>query len=457
MLSLFGEVLKEKDAEYERLHTAVKSLSETQPLMRIVEAALVATRKDSARLDELLPKIVEEAKQPNSGGVQGLWPLASVLAHDCQMYQRAIDLLEPVGDKINERRNGNGIDFSPDGLLLYCYMQLKQNEKAKAILDQSVANPPIDPQIGMSNPGYSEYQLLQTQIAAAQKYVTMQYPLDALRLAIKVKDDKEIWQKASQWGGGNDSYYMQQLKTIESQSRKQITPEILESLLTSELTLVPVDARETSSDHKPTSLKSVVLELSFKENKDGKLKSNCLLKQLLEALPKEEKSQEMLKRILSTAMTPPLKDRSLGQLVMMTCVAIQLEDQATFQLIADEMLAREEVLSKAPQAIVPKPNKDGTELSAKEKAAAVAAAQSLERLERCGLWIAAEYSTQLKRNEQAEKLSKLAMSGFESKSIEAQKMKLQFAAMQVEFGKKSEAEATLRNLLDEILPPTSKP
>lgn len=457
MLSLFGDVLKENDAEYERLHTAVKSLSETQPLMRIVEAALDATRKDSARLDELLPKIVEEAKQPNSSGVQGLWPLASVLAHDCQMYQRAIDLLEPVADKITERRNGNGIDFSPDGLLLYCYMQLKQNEKAKAILDQSVANPPIDPRVGMSNPGYSEYQLLQTQIAAAQKYVTMKYPLDALRLAIKVKDDKEMWQKASQWSGGNDSYYMQQLKTIESQSRKQITPEILESLLTSELTLAPADARETSSEHKPTSLKSVVLELSFKENKEGKLKSSCLLKQLLEALPKEEKSQEMLKRILTTAMTSPLTDRSLGQLVMMTCVAIQLEDQATFQLIADEMLAREEVLSKEPQTVAPGPNQDGTELSAKEKAAAIASAQSLERLERCGLWIAAEYSTQLKRNEQAEKLSKLAMSGFASKSIEAQKMKLQFAAMQVEFGKKSEAEATLRNLLDEILPPTTKP
>ena len=81
LLSLLGEVLGKRDSEYQRLLAAVKAASDSQPTMRIVEAALVASRNDNARLDELLPKILEDAKQANTNTLQGIWPLASVLAH----------------------------------------------------------------------------------------------------------------------------------------------------------------------------------------------------------------------------------------------------------------------------------------------------------------------------------------------------------------------------------------
>ena len=113
-------------------------------------------------------------------------------------------------------------------------------------------------------------------------------------------------------------------------------------------------------------------------------------------------------------------------------------------------------MSKEPEPITPNQNKDGTELSEKEKAAAIESALASERLERCGIWLVVEHSTQLGQNEQSERLAKLAMSGFKPQSIQGQKMKLQFAAMQAEVGKKADAEATLRNLLEELLPQAGK-
>jgi tetratricopeptide (TPR) repeat protein len=448
LLSLFDDLLEKRETEYQRLLSAVRALSDKQSSMRIVEAALVASRDESASLDELLPKIIEEARQPSSSGLQGIWPLASVLAHDHKMYQRAIDLIEPVSDRLADLRSGYVIDYTADGLLIYCYMQLKQNEKAKAIIDKSVAAPSIDTRIATSNPGYGEYQFLQMQIAAAQKYVAMKYPLDALRLAIRVKDDKALWEKARLWSN-NDDYYQQQLKSIESQARQQITPEMLEAVFAREFAL-PTSDHEQSK--KEGSLQSVLIELSFKESK-GKSSIDCLLKQLLDALPKKATSSEMLKRILADAMAVPLTQRTLGQLVMLSCLTIRIDDQESFLRIVNEMLAREEILSKEPVTITPQANKDGTELSQKEKAAAAMSALNSERLERCGIWIAVEYAAQTKHSEQAERLAKLAMHGFEPQSIEGQKMKLQFATLQVEVGKKTDAENTLRDLLDELIPP----
>ena len=200
-------------------------------------------------------------------------------------------------------------------------MQLNRNEKAKEILDKTVANPPIDASIGVSNPGYTEYQLLQMHVSAAQKYVSMKYPLDALRLVISSKEDKELHEKARRWSG-NESYYLQQLTTIETQARQQITPEMLESMLVSELALKPSGAGETQAENdaekKDASLKSILLEVSFKENKKGKSTAECLLTQLLTALPKKEKNHETLKRIVTEAMAVPLKNRSLGQLIMLS-------------------------------------------------------------------------------------------------------------------------------------------
>jgi hypothetical protein len=83
-------------------------------------------------------------------------------------------------------------------------------------------------------------------------------------------------------------------------------------------------------------------------------------------------------------------------------------------------------------------------------------ALKLARIERCGIWIAVDRSAKLKLNEQAEKLARLALNGFEPQSIEGQKMKLQFATMQVAVGKNADAETTLRNLLDELLPQAAK-
>ena len=141
--------------------------------------------------------------------------------------------------------------------------------------------------------------------------------------------------------------------------------------------------------------------------------------QLLAALPKKGKGDVAMKRIITEAMAIPLQSRSVGQLIMLSCVAIRCEDNEAFQNIVNEILAREESLLKRLATATQKPDeKPGTELSEKEIAAAQASALKEARIEHCGIWIAVEQSTKLKQYEQAERLAKLALNGFEPLSIE---------------------------------------
>ncbi len=430
---------------------AVKAAAEKQPAMRIVEAALAVGREETDRLDELLKQISEDSKQSNNGTLEGVWPLASVLAHQGKMYQRAIDLLEPLAAKLTERRVGNGIEYSPEGLLLYCYLQLKQNEKAKQILDQSLSISPVDSLTASQNPGYGESQLIQMKLAAAQKYTAMKYPLDALRLVIDVKEDEVTQQKANRWSN-NGEYFKQQLKEIENQARKQITPEMLGVILTAELEKQSQDSEQ--SDHRQ-SLIPLLIELNLKESKNGQPTADCLVKQLLVSVPKKGAAFDSMKELTSQFLSVPLKERTLGQLIVLGCLTMRFNEEMAFQNIVEEILAREDVLSKPPAAPV-EPEKATEKESVEKQKAALASSIANAQIERCAIWIVSEHAAKLMLHEQAERLAHFAMQGLESRGISGQKMKLQFAVMQIGLGKKSEGESTLKGLLDELVPQSAQ-
>lgn len=448
LLSLLSDLVKNRDHEYERLLEPVRSLSDSQPNMRIIEAALAVCRTDEARLDALLPKILDEAKRTN-GGLRGIWPLASVLAHQGTMHQRALDLLEPLIEKLRDQRGSNEIDYTPEGLMLHCYTQLKQNEKAKAILDQSMVISPIDSSTAIANPGYGEYQMIRLQLSAAQKYIVIKYPVEALRIAISIEGNKTILERANAWSNNRD-YYQQQLKQIESQARQQITSEMLEAILENELAI------KGSDEAKPgevQSLQPMLIQATFKQSKNGISSADCLLNQLFSTIAIKENSGPVLERIVAKAMVTPLSTRTLGQLIILSCLGIAIDKEELFQSVVDEILAREATLSKLPDASLIKLDESKADLSEKEKNAAIAAALEADRIDRCAIWMAVERcNKKSNQTDKAERLARLAMNGFEPHSIEGQKVRLQFATMQVASGKKSEAESTLRTLLDELLP-----
>ena len=452
VLSLFGQLLKGRDSEYERLLGEVKLHSEKYPTMRIVEAAMISTR-DVAKLNELMPAIIEEAKQSNSRGVSAAWPLASVLAHEGKHYQLAIDLLEPTIEKIGERDSGNGVDYMPSGLLIYCYTELGKNEKAKELLDDFIAKPNIDSSISISNPGYGEYQMFQVSVSAANKYLQMKYPIEALQLATKVRSDKDMLEKASRWGGSSQ-YMLQQLKRIEDQAKKQITAPMLEKVLKTELDPNPPE------DAAKTSLLTTLIDVQFKESKTGEATTECLLTKLLADVAKDSDGEKSLLQSLDEAKKVSLMNRRLGQLHLLTCMANRLEDKELFQAIVKEILSREDSLQSASAStnlasdaapVEKRDNRTDDVDKAKAKADAEFAA-NLAKCERLGLWIAVQRLQALEQTEDAQRLAKLAILGLDPSSLNGKKVTLQFARMQLAMKQNSEAAETLSKLLDDLVP-----
>jgi tetratricopeptide (TPR) repeat protein len=461
LLSLLYGIVKTREPDRKVLLAEVQKLSDSCPRARIVEAVLVAATDDKNQLDELQSKIVAECQRADSQCTSWIWPLASVLVHECKAYQRGVDILTSNREKLaNAPRNGNQMDYTPDGLLFYCYTQLKQNDKAKLLLDSIVANPVIDSSISINNPGYAESQKVQLFVSAAQKYIAISMPLEALRIAVRLRNDKPTLDVSANWIG-DISYIKRQIDEIESTANRSFKPEMM-AALAEEVLQVRENGKPDDQSILPT-----LLELRVNEAASEKPYTS-VLDGLLSELHARSTGEEALNGLFTKNMQDPLSKRSLGQLIALASIASRVKNRDGHRALADEIVTRIESIEReqsdtrkvAIDVQPTTPPSDDKKVKVQEKAAAVALerAREIARIERCAVWLVAEQTRWLDSPDLTNKLALFALEGMDVSSPQGQQFRLRFVTNQIAQGRpQAEIEKVLRQLHDAFLKPRKEP
>jgi tetratricopeptide (TPR) repeat protein len=159
------------------------------------------------------------------------------------------------------------------------------------------------------------------------------------------------------------------------------------------------------------------------------LKANvkCALQQWTDRIAANTEGKVGLRKFLTDSMAIPATKRSLGQLVVLLCIAGSADDK--------------DVALQIAQSIVSHPNASFS----------VAALASSDRE---SVWAAVPVVVKLGEADLAVKLAQIAMKPTSDASTEALRLRLELANLQFDVGKSSDAEVTLRKIIERLSLPS---
>jgi len=378
---------------------------------------------------------------------EAVWEVASLLAHEHKQYQQALELIEPWLD-LSDYVAGNGreLNYTMKGLALFCDIRTGKFDQAKKLLDEEVERFDGDSRINASNPGYAEAQLYQFRTSAAEKYLQIDAPLEALALARSLKTDQKLREAAQRWNGSMQ-YYDQRLdRLVQSAGEK------LDEATISEVVKQLVAGPDRESLEAIRKYPAFLLAPERGESKDHKPQTTCLLMRVLRSQGKKSADKEWAEKLLAEATAADAPDdapQSLLGTVALVCLADWLDQP-------EPMVAQAETLIKRAGAKATET--EPAKAEAKPDALAEARA-ALAQQERTSLWLAVDCLKRHGQKDLAVRLAEAAGSDEESaaggKSTEQIATRLELARLRVELGETEVAEKQLRAILEDLFPEKS--
>ena len=136
------------------------------------------------------PLCEKEEKTPEDA--QALWSLASALTHDHKQPALACELLESVTDRKLWEQNSSGFQYSAPALLAYSLQKAGRLVEARSMLIETMRDEKVDEQRSRNNPGYGEYQYINSLSGLAERFLDMGYPAEAFIAYRKAYGDDEL-------------------------------------------------------------------------------------------------------------------------------------------------------------------------------------------------------------------------------------------------------------------------
>lgn len=135
-----------------------------------------------------------------------------------QLLERSVH--HPDGRSMNE------FSYHPGRYLARMYGLAGERAKARQTILELLSQQDFS-RYGTSNPGYAEYQEIQSLHAAGQDFLKMKMPLDALRMYERAGDPAKF-QAASRWGG---TYLEREVERGRKSATDALTPDVLSESL----------------------------------------------------------------------------------------------------------------------------------------------------------------------------------------------------------------------------------
>ncbi|MEQ1903327.1 MAG: tetratricopeptide repeat protein [Pirellulaceae bacterium] len=205
--SLVGMV-KSNKAECERLVEGLKKqlAEDANSLFPRATLGLIAVANgEYEQVDELIaPLLASEKKSPLM--MEAIWCIASRLAEKQKSPERAVTILESLDlndDQAWGQNYGSRMNFGPVNLLVYACENSNQMERAKTHLLRMLSEAKVDEQQNQANPGYGEYQFLESMDSLSLKLIAANCPIEAYIAYSRSFANSEMVAAAAKWGGSD--------------------------------------------------------------------------------------------------------------------------------------------------------------------------------------------------------------------------------------------------------------
>lgn len=238
VINYLTEVVSRNESQLAELKSKLTELVEAEPnkvFQRVVLCMLHIESGDLDQARELVEPLLEkELRSSNNQTAQALWVLASSFVDKERSPQTTIKILESFEklDAIQFGYSGLGFESSPENLLCTAYENAGESDKAKQGLIQVLESMEVDTRQNQYNPGYGEYQYINSMDGLARRLLASDAPVEALIAHQKAYGNPEMLAASQRWGGGNAS---SRGSSLQAAIQKAMTPEIVNSLVQSVL------------------------------------------------------------------------------------------------------------------------------------------------------------------------------------------------------------------------------
>jgi hypothetical protein len=251
----------------------------------------------------------KEPKTSQDG--EALWCIASELTYEAKQPALACELLESIKDPTVMDR-GSQFQFSSTALLAEAYQRAKKNAEARRILVKAMESMAVDTEQNQYNPGYGDYQYIESQAELARKFLEMNYPAEAFLAFRKAFADKERIERAGRWGGSAERRRDDLAKQIANKTDAKAIIKIIDAAIHPSAAsdepdeLADVATYLTSPEIDRQSMIDVqvtmpLVELTYMIADDDKLKQELakwLADSPLQGEPKEQTLKSLVTRLL---------------------------------------------------------------------------------------------------------------------------------------------------------------
>ena len=167
---------------------------------RVLLALVQAASKDFRGMRSTVAPLIAK-KEKTYDDAQAIWCLASMLTHNAKQPAIACELLESVTNDELWQSSGSDFQFTSTALLAYSYERAKRFTDARRILLEKLKTQEVDQRQNQYNPGYGEYQYINSLSGLARRFLQMGYPAEAFIAFRKAYADESMLTKAKRWGG----------------------------------------------------------------------------------------------------------------------------------------------------------------------------------------------------------------------------------------------------------------
>ncbi len=288
-------------------------------LPRSIMASMQIVNKEFAEVEKTVqPLMTKKVKDRLTGNA--LWVLAGQLAAKDGDYGLATKLLEVLQEYDQNSLGVSGLDYNSmhGSLLCDCYKQLGRKEEAVKMVQAAIKATKVDERMNQGNPGYGEYQYLNSLKSLVSTLLELDRPAEAFVLHRTISGDTKKIQAANQWNSGD--YFTQELNRLEGTIMTKMTGDVMKNIVSAAIGLNSNPA--SSSDYQG------VLELGLKNSTPLDYTVSFALADFSDKISKDEGLKLQLRKDLENYKLPELDAVDLKRLVSVALISRAVEDTA---------------------------------------------------------------------------------------------------------------------------------
>lgn len=198
-----AKIVSSDNALSDRVAQAMMKRLEKSPeelFPRVLMCLVSANQKKFDDVEKMIRPVMDK-KEKNVEDGKALWCVASMLAHKSKKPDLACKVLESADPKVLEEQGSSGFQWTAMALLAFSYEKAGRNADAHRILVEEIRTKTVDQLQNQYNPGYGEYQFMESLCELSERFLKMGYPAEAFIAWRKAFADPSMIDKASRWGG----------------------------------------------------------------------------------------------------------------------------------------------------------------------------------------------------------------------------------------------------------------